>query len=358
MTLFNILVVNPKDYLTQIAAYQNHKLLYMINRKHSAEELSSFSSIYDQVQFRRDSVLREIKNNDFSLDGLKIVISRGGLIKPVQSGVFEVNELLKNDLLHSPVGDDIINIAGLLADAIAETVPGARAMIADPTVVDEFHEIARITGVPEIRRKSIFHALNQKAVAKMHADTHKQKYESLNIIVAHIGNGTTVGAHRKGRVIDVNQGFEGDGPFSMVRSGTLPMGDVVKLCFSGQKTLDEMLCLLTHCAGVNAHLGTMDINEIENRISNGDAHARLIMEAMAYQVSKSIGEMFAVLKGEVDAILITGDIAHSQIVVQSIIDHIEKFAPIFLYPGDNELEAMAGNALRVLKGEMEVQEYV
>ncbi len=358
MIPFNILVVNPKDYLTQIAVYQNHKLHYMISRRHSAEELSQFKTIYDQVQFRKDCVIREVKNNEFRLDELKIVISRGGLIKPVQSGVFEVNELLKADLLHSPVGEDVINIAGLLADAIASEVPGAKAMIADPTVVDEFHELARITGSPEIRRKSIFHALNQKAVAKMHAETHKQTYNELNLIVAHIGNGTTVGAHRKGRVVDVNQGFEGDGPFSMVRSGSLPTGDVVRMCFSGTKSFDEMLCLLTHCGGVNAHLGTRDILEIENRINNGDAHAKLIMEAMAYQVSKSIGEMFAVLKGEADAILITGDIAHSQFVVRNIIEHVEKFAPIFLYAGDNELQAMAGNALRVLKGEMQVQEYV
>ncbi|HNY01737.1 MAG TPA: butyrate kinase [Bacteroidales bacterium] len=358
MIPFNILVVNPKDYVTQVAIYQNHKLLYMISRRHSAEELSTFHSIYDQVQFRRDSVLREIRNNDFGLDDMKIVISRGGLIKPVQSGVYAVNDVLKQDLLHSPVGDDIINIAGLLADAIAAVVPGSIALIADPTVVDEFHELARITGAPEIKRKSIFHALNQKAVAKMHAETHKRKYEEMNLIVAHIGNGTTVGAHRRGRVIDVNQGFEGDGPFSMVRSGSLPLGDIVRMCFSGEKTLDQMLCLLTHCAGVNAYLGTRDIDDIETRINNGDSYARLIMEAMAYQVSKSIGEMFAVLKGEADAILITGDIAHSQFVVNHIIEHVEKFAPIFLYPGDNELQAMAGNALRVLKGEMQVQEYI
>jgi butyrate kinase len=358
MTPFNILVVNPKDYITQIAVYQNHKLLYMNNRKHSAEELSAFPSMYDQVGFRKEIVFRELKNNDLMLDEVKIVISRGGLIRPVQSGVYAVNEKLKNDLMNSPVGDDVINIAGLLADAIAAEIPGANAMIADPTVVDEMHELARITGAPELKRKSIFHALNQKAVAKMHAETHKKRYDEMNLIVAHMGNGTTVGAHRRGRVIDVNQGFEGDGPFSMVRSGSLPLGDIVKMCFSGTKTLDEMLCLLTHCAGVNAHLGTRDINEIERRINEGDEHARLIMEAMAYQVAKSIGEMFAVLKGEADAILLTGDIAHSAFVVQCIIEHVEKFAPIFLYPGDNELQAMAGNALRVMKGEMAVQEYM
>ncbi len=357
MIPFNILVVNPKDYLTQIAVYNNYKMHYMIARKHTREELSQFASIYEQLEFRKQIILKELNNNDFSMEGLKIVISRGGLIKPVQSGVFEVNDLLKYDLVHSPVGDDIINIGGLLADAIAAEVPGARALIADPTVVDELQDVARITGAPSLKRKSIFHALNQKAVAKIHAENHNHKYEELNLIVAHLGNGTTVGAHHRGRVIDVNQGFEGDGPFSMIRSGTLPLGDIVKMCFSGDHTLEEMLCLLTHCGGVNAHLGTRDINEIEYRINEGDAHARLIMEAMAYQVSKAIGEMFAVLKGEVDAILITGDLAHSQFVVRNIIDHVEKFAPVYIYAGDNELQAMAANALRALKGEMMVQEY-
>jgi len=357
MMTFNILVVNPKDHDTQIAVYDNYKLLYMISRKHSAEELSGFNTIYDQVDFRKEIVIKELKNNQFDFSEVKIIISRGGLIRPVQSGVYIVNEQLKHDLIHSPVGEDIINIGGLLADAIAAEMPSAIALIADPTVVDELQDVARITGYPEIKRKSIFHAINQKAIGKMHAETHKKKYEELNLIIAHLGNGTTVGAHCKGKVIDVNQGFEGDGPFSLIRSGTLPLGDIVKMCFSGTKTQDEMLCLLSHCGGIRAHLGTADINEIEKRIQNGDEHAKLIMEAMAYQVSKCIGEMFAVLKGEADGILITGQLAHSTFVVQYILDHVEKFAPTFLYPGDNEIKAMATNALRVIKGEMEVQEY-
>lgn len=358
MVTFNILVVNPKDRETQIAVYENYKLLYMIGRKHSSEELAKFESIYDQVGFRKDVILKELEKNEFDTSQLKVIISRGGLVKPVQSGVFAVNEQLRNDLRNSPVGDDIINIGGLVASALAENIPGAVPLIADPTVVDELQDVARITGSPEIQRKSIFHALNQKAVAKLHAETHKVKYEDLNLIVAHMGNGTTVGAHQKGKVIDVNQGFEGDGPFSMVRSGTLPLGDVVKMCFSGNKSMDQMLCLLTHCGGINAHLHTTNINEIENRITNGDAHAKLIMEAMAYQVSKAIGEMYAVLKGEVDAILITGELAHSSFAVQYILQHVEKFAPTFLYPGDNEIKSMASNASRVIKGEMEVQRYV
>jgi butyrate kinase len=358
MIKFNILVVNPKDNETQIAVYENYKLLYMISRRHTKEELGGFKSIYDQVVFRKNIVFKELKNNQLSLDDLKVVISRGGLIHPVQSGVYKVNDQLKHDLQHSPVGEDIINIGGLVADAIAAEIPGTIALIADPTVVDELQEIARITGSPDIRRKSIFHALNQKAVAKLYAETHKKKYEEMNLIVVHMGNGTTVGAHRKGRVIDVNQGFAGDGPFSLVRSGTLPLGDIVELCFSGKQTQEQIECLITHNGGLYAHLGTTSLHEIENMIKNGDKNAGIILEAMAYQVSKTIGEMYAVLKGDVDAILITGELANLEFVNGVILDHVEKLAPTFFYPGDNEIKSMADNALRIIKGEMSVQEYL
>jgi butyrate kinase len=358
MTTFNILVVNPREQETQIAVYHNNKLRYMIGRKHTKAELAGFDTIYDQVAFRKDIVLKELSNNQFSLEDVKIVISRGGLLRPVQSGVYEVNEQLKHDLIHSPVGEDIINTGGLLAAAVAAEIPGAKAMIADPTVVDELDEIARITGAPGIKRKSIFHALNQKAVGNMHAETHKLKYEDLNLIIAHMGNGTTVGAHRKGKVVDVNQGFSGDGPFSLIRSGTLPLGDVVEMCFSGKKTKEEIECLINRCGGLNALLGTTSMVEIESRIRNGDEYAKLIVEAMAYQVAKCIGEMFAVLKGDVDAILITGELAHSDFIVRFILDHVEKLAPSFVYAGDNEIKAMAANAMRVIKGEMIVREYV
>ena len=357
MTSFNILVVNPKDQETQIAVYDNYKLRYMIGRKHTKEELAGFNSIYDQVVFRKNIILKELENNQFSLDDVRIVISRGGLVHPVQSGVYEVNELLKNDLIHSPVGEDIINIGGLLAAAVATEIPGAKALIADPTVVDELEDVARITGAPGIQRKSIFHALNQKAMGNLHAETHKLKYEDLNLIIAHMGNGTTVGAHRKGKVIDVNQGFDGDGPFSLVRAGTLPLGDIVELCFSGTKTKEQIECLITHCGGLNGLLGTTSMNEIESRIKDGDEYAKLVLEAMAYQVAKCIGEMFAVLKGDVDAILITGELAHNDLVVRFILDHVEKFAPTFIYAGDNEIKAMAANAIRVIKGEMIIKSY-
>lgn len=357
MNTFNILVVNPKDRLTQIALYDDFKLLFLINRKHSGEELSYFKTMTDQVDFRKNIVINEVKNNDFDFSDLKIVISRGGLIHPVKSGIYEMNDTLRNDLIHSPVGEDIINIGGLLAEAIASEFKDVKALIAEPTVVDELEPIARITGYPELSRKSIFHALSQKGVAKKHAESQSKKYENLNLIVVHMGNGTTVGAHQKGRVIDVNQGFDGDGPFSAVRSGTLPMGEVVRLCFSGKKTQEEMLCLLTQCGGLNAHLGTTNISEIEKRIEQNDSHARLVMEAMAYQVAKAIGEMYAVLCAEVDAIIITGELAHSEFVIHKILEHVDKFGPVFVYPGDNDVHALAANANRVLKGEMPVLTY-
>lgn len=354
---FNILVVNPKDKVTQIAVYHNYKLLYINNRYHSSDELSGFDSFYDQLEFRKQVVLKELHNNEFDLSEVRIVISRGGLVKPVSSGVYRVNDALMRDLRNSPIGEDIINLGGLLADAVAAELPGSIPMVADPTVVDEMHEVARITGAPGIERKSIFHALNQKAIAKLYAESNNHKYEDLNLIVAHMGNGTTIGAHKKGRVIDVNQGFEGDGPFSMIRSGSLPLGDIVKMCLVEKRNPDEIFCLLTHCGGIRAYLGTTDLSAIEFKIKSGDQKAAMIMDAMAYQVSKCIGEMFVVLKGHVDAILLTGEIAHSERVVDYIIEHVKKLGKIVVYPGDNEIQAMASNALRVIQGEMSVKEY-
>lgn len=354
---FNILVVNPKDKVTQIAVFDNFQLLYINNRRHTAEELRAFKTVYDQVEFRRDVVFRELQNNHFDISQVKMVISRGGLIKPVHSGIYEVNEALRFDLLNSPIGIDIINIGGLVADAVAAQIDGAKALIADPAVVDEMQDIARITGVPGVERKSIFHALNQKAVAKLYAESLKKNYHEMNLIVAHMGNGTTVGAHHKGKVIDVNQGFEGDGPFSMIRCGSLPLSDIVRMCSEEKMAKEEILALLTHQGGINAHLGTTDITEIENRIKDGDRHAILIIEAMAYQVSKSIGEMFVALKGEVDAILLTGDLAHSEFVVNVIRKHVDRLGQVIIFPGDNEIQAMASNALRVIRGEIEISEY-
>jgi butyrate kinase len=358
MNSFSILIVNPKLTNTQIALYADHKLIFLTKIRHPVHELAVFRTFADQVEYRKDSILSEINNNDIDFSDLKIVIGRGGLIKPVKSGVYEVNEAMKNDLINSPIGEDVVNLGGLVAAAIAAEFPQAKAIIADSVVVDEMCDLARISGHPDFHRQSVFHALNQKAVANMHAKTLSKNYEDLNLIVAHIGNGTSVGAHHKGKVIDVNQGLDGDGPFSATRSGSLPIGDVIRRCFSGKYSQDQMLDLVRSHGGLIAYLETDHINKIEKNIEDGDEKALTIIQAMAYQVSKCIGSMYAVLKCDVNAILITGDLAHGNTLIKSIIEHIGNMAPVFIYPGDDEIKAMATSAMHVLKGDLVINKYV
>jgi butyrate kinase len=256
------------------------------------------------------------------------------------------------DLTNPPMGEHASNLGGLIAKDIADSLPGAKAYITDPVVVDELEDVARISGHPEFQRKSIFHALNQKAVARQHAQQTLRKYEDLNLIVAHLGGGITVGAHKRGRVIDVNQGLDGEGPFSPERSGTLPVGDLAKACFSGKYSEKEIKKMITGKGGLVAYLDTNNAYEVEQRMKAGDVYAKLIYSAMAYQVSKSIGSMAAVLKGDIDGILITGGIAHDKWFTKQIIEHVELLAPVFIYPGEDEMRALALNALRVLKGEI------
>jgi butyrate kinase len=280
------------------------------------------------------------------------------MLKPISSGVYLVNEAMKLDLHEHPIKEHASNLGGLIADDIARALPNAKAYIADPVVVDELDEIARVAGHPLFKRISIFHALNQKAIARQHAKSIMKRYEDLNLIVVHMGGGITTGAHYKGRVIDVNQGLDGEGPFSPERSGTLPTGDLVRFCFSGQYTEKEVTKMVVGNGGIVAHLGTNSAYEAEQNAQNGDAKAKFILEAMAYQVAKSIGSMVPVLKGEVDAILLTGGVAHSKWITNLIIERVYKFAPVYIYPGEDEMRALAFNGLMVLKGEVEVKEYV
>lgn len=245
----------------------------------------------------------------------------------------------------------------LSADDIAKSLPNARAFIADPVVVDELSELARVSGHPEFSRKSIFHALNQKAIARQHARSIMRKYEDLSLIVVHLGGGISVGAHQKGLVVDVNQALDGEGPFSPERSGTLPAADLVRSCFSGKYTQTELLQMIKGKGGMTGFLGTNNAYEVEKRAQAGDEHAKFILEAMAYQVAKAIGSMSTVLKGEVDGILITGGIAHSKWFVNQVIERVYKIAPVHVYPGEDEMRALAMNGLMVLKGEVEVKEY-
>jgi butyrate kinase len=276
----------------------------------------------------------------------------------VESGVYAVNEKMVEDLRSCAYGEHASNLGGLIAYDIAKSLPQAEAYIANPVVVDEFSELARLSGHPELPRRSIFHALNQKAVARDHARHIMKKYEELNLIIVHLGGGITVGAHKKGRVVDVNQGLDGDGPFSPERSGTLPVGDLVRLCFSGKYDMKHILKMIKGEGGMVAYLGTNSAMEVEKRAEEGDEYAKYIYDGMAYQVSKEVGAMAAVLGFDVDGILITGGIAHDKYFVNQIITYCHRLAPVHVYPGEDEMKALAMNGLRIIKGEAQAREYV
>lgn len=352
-----ILAINPGSTSTKIAVFENKEQIFTKNIQHSNEELAPYKKITDQFEFRKDVITRVLKDEGINMDDIRIVMGRGGLVRPIPSGVYRVNDKMKQDLMNSPLGEHASNLGGLIADHIATELPHAQAYIANPVVVDELEEVARISGHPQFRRRSVFHALNQKATARRHAELQNKKYEEINLIVAHIGGGVSVGAHRKGRVVDVNHAIGGEGPFSPERSGTLPVIELVKYCFSGEKTFEEVKKMLIGQGGLTAYLGTNSAYEVEQMVTKGDEKATLIYDAMAYQVSKTIGEMAAVLEGDIDGILITGGVAYDKWFCERIRQRVHRFAPVYIYPGENEMEALAMNGYRVIRGENEVKEY-
>ena len=352
-----IVVINPRNPFTKVGVYNNKNLVFLKKIKHKEEDLQKFSNIEDQTDYRKDVILKELKENDIDFEKIRVVISRGGLLKPVKSGIYLIDDKVKQDLANSVQGTDIVNLGGLIAGSIIRDFPNANAFIADPVVVDEYDEIAKITGLPEIKRRSIFHALNQKYIARRYAKSINKEYNDLKLIVAHLGSGITVGAHHNGRVIDSNMGYDGDGPFSPMRAGSLPTGDLIRLCFSGKYSKDELLKKVSVQGGLYAHLGTFSGLEIDKRVTDGDNEAAFIFEAMAYQVSKTIGSMYAVLAGNVDAILITGPIANSSWFVRKVVERIENFAQVIVYPGSDEIKILALKGLAALYGDEEVLTY-
>ncbi|MBM3403988.1 MAG: butyrate kinase [Bacteroidetes bacterium] len=352
-----ILAINPGSTSTKIALFQSNDLEFLKNIKHPSEELDKFDHIIDQFQFRKEVILRELKDAHINILTIQAVVGRGGLVKPIASGVYGINERLKEDLRAGIQGEHASNLGGLIADDLASHIPGAIALIADPVVVDELDPVARYAGHPNFERKSIFHALNQKAIARMHALAIGKRYEDINLIIAHLGGGISVGAHRKGKVVDVNQALDGEGPFSPERSGTLPAGDLVRMCFSGKYAEEDIHKMITGKGGFVAYLGTNNAYEVDQRILAGDEEAKSVQEAMAYQVSKEIGAMWVALDGQVDAILITGGIAYNKNFVDYIKRKTDHIAPIGVYPGEDEMHALAKNALMVLEGEIEMSVY-
>lgn len=357
MEEFNILAINPGSTSTKIAVYKNNKSVFLKNIKHSSEDLKDFHKVADQFEFRKEIILKELKEAEINIEKISAVVGRGGLVKPIESGVYEVNEKMMFDIQHGTMGEHASNLGAFIADNIAKSIPGARAFIADPIVVDELEDVARISGHPKFKRISIFHALNQKATARTHAKSLDKKYEDLNLIVAHLGGGISVGAHRKGKVIDVNNALDGEGPFSPERSGTLPMGQLAKVCFSGEYTFDQVKKMINGQGGLVAHAGTNDAYQIEMKAKAGDKDAKLLQDAMSYNIAKFIGSMAVVLKGKVDAIILTGGIAYNPDLVDYIKDMVSFIAPVTVYPGEDEMQALAMNGLMVLKGEVQAKIY-
>jgi len=352
-----VLAINPGSTSTKIAVFENYKLFFLKSIKHSSEELCKFKHIADQFEFRKNILLEELQEANISLDAIDAVVGRGGLVKPIKSGVYEVNDALRKDLIKGIQGEHASNLGGLIAYDIASMREELKAYIADPVVVDELDDIARISGHPSFKRVSVFHALNQKAIAKAHARFLGQKYEDMNFIVVHLGGGISVSAHKKGRVIDTNQALDGDGPFSPERSGTLPVGQLVRMCFGGKHNEEEIMNMIRGKGGLTAYLGTNNASEVEERINKGDEKAKKIYEAMAYQISKYIGSMATVLKGEIHGILITGGIAYDENFVSWIRERVQFIAPIFVYPGEDEMKALGMNGLMVLRGEIVPEVY-
>lgn len=355
--MHKILAINPGSTSTKIALYHDDKEQFVKNIHHSNEELAGYEKISDQFSFRKEIILKELKEAGIAIESVNAIVGRGGLVKPISSGVYEVNEALINDLKRGVKGEHASNLGGLIASDIATNIKGARAFIADPVVVDEMQDIARISGHVYFERSSIFHALNHKAVGRTYAKQNGAKYEDLNLIIAHMGGGVSVGAHQKGKVIDVNNALDGDGPFSPERAGGLPTGALIQLCFSGDITLAEMKKQLVGKGGFVSYLGTNSGLEVENRALDGDAEALLVFEAMGYQTAKEIGSMAAVLKGEVDAIIITGGLAYSKYLTNYISEHISHIAKVHIEPGEDEMSALALNGHLALSNQVEIKVY-
>ena len=337
----HILVINPGSTSTKVAWYEGERMLEKQSWNHSGERWIYFS---DREQIKRRGELI-----DRFLNGRRpeLIMARGGLLKPLPSGVYEINEAMLNDLLHSPYRH-ASNLAAPIAYALAQKL-GIKSYIADPVTTDELQDLARIAGHPDFQRKSIFHALNHKATARRFAAQKGQSYESLNLIVVHMGGGISVGAHRQGRVVDVNQALDGEGPMTPQRSGTLPAGDLVRAAFSGNYTLGQLLSMITGQGGLKAYTGTDDLRQL---LENPSRENLQYIDAMIYQTAKAIGEMHMVLKTRTDAILLTGGLAHSEYVVDELKKYISDLAPVYVFPGENELDALAYNGYLVWTGQI------
>jgi butyrate kinase len=349
------LIINPGSTSTKIGVFEDETLLFEETLRHSTEEISRYASIVDQKDFRKKIITDLLAEKNFDLKELNVIVGRGGMLKPIPGGTYAVTDDLLADLKVGVQGQHASNLGGILAREIGDEI-GVPSFIVDPVVVDELMPIARYSGVPELPRTSVFHALNQKAVAKRYAKETGKAYDELNLIVVHMGGGVSVGAHKNGQIIDVANALDGDGPFSPERSGGLPSGQLMKVCFSGDYTQAEVGKMINGNGGFNAYLGTNDMREVVE-MAKTDEKAALVRDAFHYQLGKEIGSMAVVLDGKVDQIILTGGIAYNQITCDYFKDHCGFIAPITVYPGEDELLALAQGALRVMNGEEEAKTY-
>ncbi len=350
------LIINPGSTSTKIGVFEDETLLFEETLRHSTEEISRYATIVDQKDFRKKIITDLLEAKEFDIKSLNVVVGRGGMLKPIPGGTYAVTEELLEDLKKGVQGQHASNLGGILAKEIGDSI-GAPSYIVDPVVVDELMPIARYSGVPELPRVSIFHALNQKAVAKRYAKEIGKPYESLRLIVVHMGGGVSVGAHENGKVVDVFNALDGDGAFSPERAGGVPNGALIKMCFSGKYTEKEVYAKMVGKGGFNAYLGTNDMREVTKLADGGDEKAVMAKQAFLLQVAKDIGSMACVLNGKVDQIIVTGGIAYGADVVAALKERAEWIAPFTVYPGEDELLALAQGALRVLNGEEESKNY-
>ena len=355
--MMNILAINPGSTSTKMAVYADEKPILLRSINHTPEELAHFDDVIEQLDYRKQMIIDELRHSEVALD-FQAVIGRGGLVKPLEGGVYEINEKMVEDT-HSGIAmhNHACNLGCLIAYEIANEIPGCRSFIADPGVVDELNDYARICGSPLMHRICIWHALNQRAIARRYAAEIGKEYEDLNLIICHMGGGISIAAHEHGRAVDANNALDGEGPFSPERAGSLPAADLIRLCYSGKYTEKQLLKRIAGQAGLNALLGTNDVKEVIRRIEQGDQQAELVLNAMLYHVAKAIAAQSAVLCGQIDAILLTGGLAYSGYVVSRLRKRIGFLAPIRIYPGQDEMSALASNALAVLQGKRQAKVY-
>ena len=350
------LIINPGSTSTKIGVFEDETLLFEETLRHSTEEIAQYASIVDQKDFRKKIITDLLKEKDFDIKSLGMVVGRGGMLKPIPGGTYAVTDDLLEDLKIGKQGQHASNLGGILAREIADEI-GVPSYIVDPVVVDELAPVARYSGVKELPRTSVFHALNQKAVAKRYAKEAGKAYDSMNLIVVHMGGGVSVGAHEKGKVIDVFNALDGDGAFSPERAGAVPSGALIKMCFSGEYTEKEVYSKIVGKGGFNSYLGTNDMRNVIKMIEEGNEEAKAMFDAFIFQVTKDIGSMACVLNGKVDQIIVTGGIAYNAKVIENLKEKAGWIAPFTVYPGEDELLALVQGGVRVLNGEEKAMEY-